>query len=106
MGEYMKIRCLIAKEGNLWVAMSLDFGLAAQASTESGATSKLEEQIKEYVNDAHSTDKLFQEELLKRKGPLSWFALYYVGVIRDLFATHKQHSTHFYKNTNDYISHA
>jgi len=41
----MKIRCLVKQEGDLYIAMSLDFGLSAQGSSVKEVKNKLEAQI-------------------------------------------------------------
>ena len=73
----MKIRCLAKKDGDLWVAMSLDFGLAAQADTLENAKAKLDAQIEDYIKSACSAHEKHKKELLSRKGPLNWFVTYY-----------------------------
>ena len=73
----MNIRCLIKNEGNLKVALSLEFGLAAQASTIKEAKQKLENQIEEYINDALTADEDKKKYLLSRKGHWQWFVMYY-----------------------------
>lgn len=64
-------------DGDLYVAMSLDFGLAAQANSIDEAKNKLLQQIEEYINEANQEDVAYKEKLLSRKGPMSWFILYY-----------------------------
>ena len=75
----MEIRCLIKHTGDLYVAMSLDFGLAAQGDSEVSAREKLFQQIEEYINEAIEEDSMHREALLSRKGPLSWFIIYYLA---------------------------
>ena len=101
----MEIRCMIANKKDLWVAMSLDFGLSVQANSKKEAISKLNEQIKEYIDEAINEDKAFQNKLLKRKGPISWFILYYYTLLKNIII-HNGSNILFSKNTNDYISHA
>ena len=101
----MKIRCMTAKQNGIWVAMSLDFGLAAQADNEKEAANKLNEQIKEYIIEAINQDKPFQNKLLKRKGPASWFVIYYWTLVKIKIAHNGRHVL-FSKNTSDYVSHA
>jgi hypothetical protein len=74
----MIIRCLAKKEGDKYLAMSLDFGLAAQANSLPDAKRKLQQQVHEYIEEAHTTDVDNKEYLLGRKGPLSWFFIYYL----------------------------
>ncbi|MCA3958106.1 hypothetical protein JKP11_20900 [Vibrio vulnificus] len=80
----MKIRCLAKKDGDVYVAMSLDFGLACQADTLIEAKNKLAEQIEEYIVEAVNEDKEHKNMLLNRKGPLSWFVSYYVFKIMNM----------------------
>jgi hypothetical protein len=88
----MMIRCLIQKDGPLFVAMSLEFGLASQANSLSEAKSKLEGQIDEYLSDArHADSEEKRKYLLDRKGPWQWFAVYYVALA--LSKVHLQAST-------------
>jgi len=73
----MKIRCLIKKDGDLYIAMSLEFGLAAQADSVEEAQEKLHQQIEEYIQEANEEDVIYREKLLARKGNFSLFILYY-----------------------------
>ncbi|MDM8547181.1 DUF1902 domain-containing protein [Candidatus Venteria ishoeyi] len=75
----MEIRCLIRSDGNIYVAMSLDFGLAAQAESIAAAKGKLEAQIEEYIREACEQDSAYKSKLLARKGPFSWFIIYYLA---------------------------
>lgn len=101
----MEIRCMVSREGNLYIAMSLDFGLAAQASSRDGAIAKLNQQIQEYIEEAINQDRAFQDKLLKRKGPLSWFVMYYWLHFKAMFR-HNGDSPFFSKFTSDFVSHA
>ncbi len=74
----MKIRCLIRQDGELFVAMSLDFGLAAQGNSLSEAKSKLIMQVEEYIREACEEDSDHRDILLSRKGPISWFVSFYL----------------------------
>ncbi|EHV5556833.1 hypothetical protein LQM11_001204 [Vibrio parahaemolyticus] len=73
----MNIRCLVKIDGELYVAMSLEFGLAAQANTVSEALNKLKEQIAEYTSEALKLDSEHSDELLNRKAPALWYVWYY-----------------------------
>lgn len=101
----MKIRCMIAHKKDLWVAVSLDFGLSAQANSKKEAMGKLNGQIEEYLHDAMGEDIAFQYKLLKRKGPISWFMIYYYTLLKASIIHSGSHIL-FCKNTSDYISHA
>lgn len=74
----MKVRFLIKSDGHLYVAMCLDFGLAAQANSIEAAKDKLIQQINEYIEEANEEDIKHKDKLLSRKGPFSWFILFYV----------------------------
>ncbi len=97
----MKIRCLVKADGDLYVAMSLEFGLAAQGETVEEAFDKLKGQIYEYVTEAHEQDIQHNQLLKKRKGPFSWFVLYYFAKFFD-WLTPKKTVCH----VNHYVSHA
>ncbi|WP_335928827.1 hypothetical protein [Vibrio parahaemolyticus] len=73
----MNVRCLVKADGDLYVAMSLEFGLAAQADTVDVALEKLKEQIDEYVSEALEQDSEHSEKLLNRKAPALWYVWYY-----------------------------
>jgi len=82
----MIIRCIVKQEGKLWVAMSLELGLAAQADTFDSAKAKLEAQIDEYIDEAFGQDSQYQQQLLSRKGPASWFVAFYLTQLKSLFS--------------------
>lgn len=101
------IRGMIAYNQNskLWVAMSLEFGLAAQAFTEQDAKQKLIAQIQEYIDDASGIDKAHKSQLLSRKAPFNWYIRYYWLAMKE--ALHKNnHSLIFCQSANDYATHA
>ena len=45
---------------------------------------KLEDQIEEYIVEACTVDKAHAEKLLSRKGPISWFATFYLAKLHIL----------------------
>jgi predicted RNase H-like HicB family nuclease len=74
----MIIRCYAEKDGNLWVAVCIDFGLAAQGESYELAREKLHGQIGEYVYDALvGEDKAHAGALLSRRAPLSQVVRFY-----------------------------
>ena len=77
MNKELIARCYIKKEGNLWVAVCIDFCLATQGESPEEAKQKLEEQIVFYVEEALE-DKVYGNQLLNRKAPLSNFLVYYL----------------------------
>jgi hypothetical protein len=75
------VRCMARRDGDLFVAMCLDFSLAAQGNTLEEARRKLQAQIADYVGQAFTVDREHAEELLTRKAPLRHRLLYWFGVL-------------------------
>jgi hypothetical protein len=74
------LHCLGRKEGDQWVVMSLEFSLAAQADTLDQAKQLLQSQILEYLRDALvGQDREHAEELLARRAPLKYWAIYWLA---------------------------
>lgn len=72
------LRCYAEQENDVWVAVCLDFCLAAQGDSLVEVKTKLEAQIADYVYDALvGDDKEFAHQLLTRKAPLHFWARYY-----------------------------
>lgn len=70
--ECLVLSCLARRDGDVWVAICLDFDLAAQGDSLEHVKAKLEEQIKDYVYDAlGGEDKEHAFALLARKSPLN-----------------------------------
>ena len=92
----MKIRCLTEydKDVKQWVALSLEFGLGAQADTEIEAKQRLMAQIEDYIEEAKGDDYW-----LNRKAPFESYVLYYWLAFKSLW-THKDHSAIFSQSTN------
>ncbi|WP_430229964.1 hypothetical protein [Nitrosomonas communis] len=75
------LRCYANKEGNQWQAFCIDFGLAAQGDTFKEVKEKLNAMIREYLYDALvGEDKVYADQLLKRKAPFKQIATYYYYV--------------------------
>lgn len=73
------VRGYAEKHDDLWVAVCIDFGLAAQADSLAEARRKLDEQIKEYVYDALvGEDREFAGQLLTRRASLAQVLRYHV----------------------------
>jgi len=89
----MKIRGISAynKETGLYIAMSLEFGLATQADTEKEARQKLNTQIKEYIEEATGINKAHKSLLLSRKAPYSLYIQYYWLSLKDFFSNDNRH---------------
>ena len=71
------VRCLALQREGYWVAMCVDLDLSVQASNAVQARKMLKEQIASYVADAVGVDGEHAAELLHRKAPLRYIALYY-----------------------------
>jgi hypothetical protein len=73
------VKCYAETEGDCWVAVCLDFNLAAQGESFEEVKSKLEAQIYDYVYDAQAgLDKPYAAQLLTRRAPLSFWLNYYL----------------------------
>jgi predicted RNase H-like HicB family nuclease len=72
------LKCYAEKEADCWVAVCLDFNLAAQGDSFEEAKSKLEAMIADYIYDALAgEDKPYAAQLLARRAPLSAWLKYY-----------------------------
>lgn len=89
----MKIRCLTLDRGTKWVALSLEFGLGAQADTELEARQALIAQIEDYIEEAKG-----DAYWLNRKAPFEFYVLYYWTAFKNLWQ--KKHHGFFYQSTN------
>lgn len=76
------VRCLLLKKEGQWVALCLDFTLAAQAETADQAKRLLVAQIDGYVNDALSgLDIKHAPALLRRRAPAKYWLMYYAASV-------------------------
>ena len=72
------VKCYAEQDGGCWVAVCLNFNLAAQGDSFEEAKSKLEAMIVEYVYDALAgVDKPYASQLLSRQAPISFWLRYY-----------------------------
>lgn len=72
------VKCYAEQESDYWVAMCLDFNLAAQGDSYDEVKAKLEAMISEYIYDALvGEDKPYAAQLLTRRAPLSSWLKYY-----------------------------
>lgn len=77
------VKCYAEQEGSCWVAVCLNFNLAAQDDSFEAAKVKLENMISEYVYDALAgEDKPYSAQLLSRSAPLSSWLKYYFIVVK------------------------
>ena len=75
------VRCMTWRDGDLWIAASIDLGLAAQGHTCDEARDALHAQISSYVRDAMTRDAAHADVLLERKAPLADQLLHMIGRI-------------------------
>jgi hypothetical protein len=74
----LTIRCFMQGSGDQWEAFTLEFGLAAQASSAEEAKAKLESMIESYVREALTVDRAHARQLLSRKAAWSVYAKYFL----------------------------
>jgi len=78
------LRCYAEKEApGVWVALCLDFDLAAQAETLEQARAHLDAMITEYVDDALTgEDRDHSAALLNRRAPWRyWLRFYWLSLL-------------------------
>jgi len=76
--RHLLVRCYAKRDADLWLAVCLDFALAAQADTLDEARHKLDAQIRDYLHDALAgTDRMHAGQLLARRAPLSFWMEYW-----------------------------
>jgi hypothetical protein len=74
------VRCYAEQKQGYWIALCLDFTLAAQGETFQLAKSNLDAQIHEYLHDALAGgDRAHAPYLLARRAPLRDWVKYYVA---------------------------
>lgn len=74
------VKCYAEQEAGCWVALCLNFNLAAQGDSFEEVKAKLESMIAEYVYDALvGEDKPYAVQLLSRSAPFSvWLKYYFI----------------------------
>jgi hypothetical protein len=78
------LRCFAYQEAPaIWVAICLDFDLAAQAESLDAVRIKLDAMIDDYVEEAlKGPDRAFADQLLNRRAPAGLWLRYYWLVLR------------------------
>lgn len=77
------VRCYAERKQDYWVALCLDFTLAAQGGTFNEAKACLDAQIREYVYDAlQGEDRPHAAYLLSRRAPMRDWIKYYFHRLR------------------------
>lgn len=73
--KYLKLRCLLQREGDLYLAFCIDLSLAVQGDSAEEVRTKLHEQVHDYLNYVERVyregDRQGAMQLLHRKAPLS-----------------------------------
>jgi predicted RNase H-like HicB family nuclease len=77
------LKCYAEQEEGVWVAVCLDFNLAAQADSYQEVKAKLESMISFYVKEALTIDVAYADQLLNRRAPLTSWIKYYSIVLRN-----------------------
>jgi hypothetical protein len=78
----LMLHCMAWKSGDQWIAICLDFDLAAQDDTLSAAKQRLSDQIVSYLKEAIiGEDKEHAGYLLNRRAPMRYWIRYYVCVL-------------------------
>jgi predicted RNase H-like HicB family nuclease len=86
------VKCYAEQEGNCWVAVCLNFNLAAQGDSFEEVKAKLEAMISEYVYDAlEGEDKAYAAQLLSRTAPLSSWIKYQLIRLKIAFCHTHEH---------------
>lgn len=74
--KQLLVKCYAEQEGHDWVAVCLDFNLAAQGDSFEEVKIKLESMIYDYVYDALvGEDRRYAAQLLSRRAPLSLWSM-------------------------------
>lgn len=82
------VRCLAMREGEHWVALCLDFDLAAQGDSFAEVKDRLDAQIIDFVTEAATVDREHAPYLLRRKAPLKYRLLYRWFNLRNRLVAH------------------
>lgn len=75
--QNLLVRCMALQRNGYWVAMCIDLDLVVQASSAAQARKLLKDQIASDVTDAVGVDGEHAADLLHRKAPLRYRAMYY-----------------------------
>lgn len=87
------VRCYAERKKDYWVALCLDFTLAAQGETFEQAKEGLDHQIREYVHDSLAgEDRPHAPYLLSRRAPLRDWLKYYVARVVAVTRPNTQHT--------------
>jgi len=77
---------MVRPEGDQWVALCLDFDLAAQGASMAEVKDRLDAQIFDYVTQAVTVDRQNAPYLLRRKAPLRYRVIFRWLEFRDHIA--------------------
>jgi predicted RNase H-like HicB family nuclease len=81
------LKCYAERDSGVWVAVCLDFNLAAQGESFDEVKAKIEAMIDEYVYDALvGEDKAYADQLLTRRAPIPvWLRYYFLKLKHTIF---------------------
>ena len=83
------LRCMAWQEAGQWVAVCLDFNLAAQDDSFEEVKARLNQQIRSYLIDALAgDDKPHAPYLLRRRAPLRYWLAYGLIVLQHKLRLH------------------
>lgn len=71
------LRCMALRRDGYWIGMCVDLDLVVQADSARQAKKLLQEQIFSYVEEALGEDSEHAADLLTRRAPLRFIAMYY-----------------------------
>lgn len=92
------LRCMAYRQDGVFVAVCLDWSLAAQGDTLEQAKLKLEEQMDSLIEEAKAEPQYAKQLLFKRKAPISlWIKYWYIFAI---MAFRKEQATLFNEPCN------
>ncbi|RBO13294.1 DUF1902 domain-containing protein [Pantoea sp. 3_1284] len=93
------LRCMAYRQDGVFVAVCLDWSLAAQGDTLKEAKLKLEEQMHSLVEEAKAEPKYARQLLRGRKAPISlWLKYWYIAAI--MFCRKQDQATLFNEPCN------
>lgn len=90
--QQLIVKCYAEQESDCWVALCLNFNLAAQGDSFEEVKTKLEAMIADYVYDALvGEDKPYAAQLLLRRAPFSsWLKYHFLKLKIALFHSAEQ----------------
>lgn len=89
------LRCYVEKDSDgTWFAMCIDLNLYARADSDREAKKKLHGFIKDYINEALTTDSEYIGSLIPRRAPVSFRLKYHLISLMCSFRNATRTCTH------------